>query len=129
MHVYWVDAYDHADDWFVAAESMETAAQFFADELGYDVEDDEVCAKEICMIPEKLNVKYYDFLDNEQIIACGGEFLEFHDEDLLEHIPEEFLRMVAGETRIVRFDGEVYMEGNVMRLALQMQGKLNNSIN
>jgi hypothetical protein len=126
MYVYWVDAFDHADDWFVAAESMESAAQYFADELGYDVIQDEVSAKEICSLPENLNVKTYEFLENEQIIACGGEFIEFHDEDLLEHIPEEFLRMVAGETRIVRINGEVYMEGNVMRLALQMQGKLNN---
>ena len=126
MYVYWVDAFDHADDWFVAAESMESAAQYFADELGYDVIQDEVSAKEICSLPENLNVKNYEFLENEQIIACGGEFIEFHDEDLLEHIPEEFLRMVAGETRIVRINGEVYMEGNVMRLALQMQGKLNN---
>lgn len=123
MHVYWVDAFDHADDWFVAAESMETAAQFFSDELGYDVIEDEVCAKEICMIPKELNIRDYGFLNNEQIIACGGEFIEFHDEDLLAHLPEEFLRMVADETRIVRIDGDVYMEGNVMRLALQMKGK------
>mgnify|MGYP005814830877 CR=1 FL=1 len=125
MHLFWVDAFDHADDWFVAAESIDSAVKFFSDELGYHAVNDNVCAAEVCIIPQELNLKYSCFLNSEQIMDCGGEFIEFHDEDLLEHIPEDFLRKIAGETRIVRINGKVYMEGNVMRLALQMQGKLN----
>ncbi len=124
MQVYWVESFDHSEDWFVAEESVEKAQEYFADYLGFDLLNDEVNATEVCALPENFNEQYPDFLDNETIIACGGEFIPFHDEDLLEHISEETLNMVAGQTRIVRIANKVYMEGNIMRLALQMEGKL-----
>lgn len=127
MHVYWVESFDHSEDWFVAEESIEAAQQYFADYLGFDLIDDEVCATEICPLPQQFNNYYPNFLDDETIVACGGEFIPFHDEDLLQHISQETLNLVAGQTRIVRFGTDVYMEGNVMRLAMQMQGMLTKS--
>lgn len=124
MQVYWVESFDHSEDWFVAEESIKKAQAFFADYLGFDLIDDQVVATEVCPLPQEFYNDYPEFLNNETIIACGGQFIPFHDEDLLEHISEETLKMVAGQTRIVRFGKKVYMEGNIMRLALQMEGKL-----
>ncbi|WP_196141026.1 hypothetical protein [Aliikangiella sp. G2MR2-5] len=126
MKVFWVESIDHSEDWFVVAPDVEIAVSLFASEMGYDIFSDEVIAEEVCLLPENLHVNFPspDFLDNDSVLACGGEFIDFHDQDLLEHVSEDFLRTVAGETRIVRFGKKVYMEGNVMRVALQMEGKL-----
>ncbi|MCW8878375.1 MAG: hypothetical protein OQK51_15100 [Kangiellaceae bacterium] len=124
MKVFWVESIDHSEDWFVVAPDVEVAVSLFANEMGYDIIVDEVNATEVCQLAEKLYYPAPAFLDNTGVTACGGEFIDFHDQDLLEHVPEDFLRTVAGETRIVRFGNKVYMEGNVMRVALQMEGKL-----
>jgi len=124
MNVYWLESCDHSEDWFVVAPDVEVAVSLFASEMGYDVFDDEILATYICPLATNCHYPHADFLDNEGVIACGGEFIAFHDQDLLDHVTPEFLRIVAGETRIVRFGSRVFMEGNVMRVALQLEGKL-----
>ena len=124
MKVFWVESADHSEDWFVVAQDIEVAVNLFASEMGYDIFKDNIVASEVCPLAKNLTYPHADFLDNEGVIACGGEFLDFHDEDLLEFFDEDFIRAVAGETRIVRIGDRVYMEGNIMRVALQMEGKL-----
>ena len=124
MKVFWVESADHSEDWFIVAQDIEVAVNLFASEMGYDIFKDEIIATEICPLDKSLDYPHADFLDNDGVIACGGEFLDFHDEDLLEFFDEDFVKKVAGETRIVRFGDRVYMEGNIMRVALQMEGKL-----
>ncbi len=127
MKVYWVESHDHCEDWFIAAPDKKEATVIFASDMGYDQLKDKVIATHICDIPSHLEVNIPGFVDNFIITECGGEFIEFHDLDIMEYVHDETLRSVAGETRIVRFNNKVYMEGNALRVALQMEGKLNNS--
>jgi len=124
MNIYWVESCDHCEDWFVAARDAEQAVQYFADYLGYDIIADDVQTKLVLESPKLLSVLGPHFLDNREIIASGGEFIDFHDQDILAHVPEETIKVVSGETRIVRYGKDVFMEGNVLRVALQMEGKL-----
>lgn len=127
MNVFWVESADHCEDWFVAAPTLEEAASIFAHDMGYDLIKDQVIATHVCGIPAHLEINLSGFVDNFIITECGGEFIEFYDLDIMEHVTDEVIRTVAGETRIVRFGKNVYMEGNALRVALQMEGKLSNS--
>ena len=124
MNVYWVESFDHCEDWFVAARDAEQAVQYFANYLGYDIIDDDVQTTLVCEQQKLLSIPDPHFLDNREVISCGGEFIDFHDQDILAHVSQESAHLIAGETRIVRIGGKVFMEGNVLRVALQMEGKL-----
>jgi len=124
MNIYWVESGDHCEDWFVAASDAEQAVQYFANYLGYDIFDDELATALVCQDQQLMSEPGPHFLDNREILSCGGEFIDFHDQDILEHVPPETAQLLGGETRIVRFGEKVFMEGNVLRVALQMEGKL-----
>lgn len=119
MNIYWVDSLDHGEDWFVAANSMHEAMKFFAQDLGYDLVGNEIRATEVCAVPENVSIAEAQFLDEDQISACGGELLRYDDRDLLEVVDQSVLDQMGAETRMVRFGNKVYIEGNVMRAALQ----------
>jgi hypothetical protein len=127
MKLYWVETIDHGEDWFIAATDENHATKIFSEELGFDIVADKVCAQFICDFPNSEKPVEPGFCDNDDILRCGGEFIDFHDQDLLAHVTPEFLHQVAGETRIVRFAQGVFMEGNILRVALQIEGKLNQS--
>ena len=127
MELFWVESNDHCEDWFVNAPDGYEAEVFFADYMGYDLDNDQITSTNICEFPSSVRIKDVEFTSDKEIIACGGEFIEFHDEDIVQHVPYELLEMLTDETRIVRIGKKVYMEGNVMRVVLQMEGKLNNS--
>ena len=124
MNVYWVESLDHCEDWFVAALDEMQAAQFFADYMGYDLLEDDVQTTLVCERPKSGNASEPHFMENHEIKSCGGEFIEFHDQDILAHVSQESAQMIAGETRIVRIANKVFMEGNVLRVALQLEGKI-----
>ena len=127
MQIFWMESADHCEDWFVAAASKDQAIQFFCDSMGYDQSVDKVCAS---LIPNELLHLLSEkphFLENSEIRAAGGKFIDFHDQDILAHVPRESMQLVAGETRVVRFGNKAYMEGNVLRVALHLEGKLTNS--
>jgi len=92
---------------------------FFADDLGYDVIEDEVRAMEVCSVPEQVNIAQAQFLDNDQIKACGGYMIRYDDKDLLELVDQAVLDSLGAETRVVRFEHQVFIEGNVARAALE----------
>ncbi len=127
MKLFWVESIDHGEDWFVVASDELSAAKLFADELGFDIIHDQIQAEEVCSYPPTFKAVSAGFCNNQDILVCGGEFIEFHDQDLLQHVTPEFLHQVAGETRIVRFGKKVYMEGNILRVALQLEGKISKS--
>ncbi|MGX5200956.1 hypothetical protein [Aliikangiella sp. IMCC44632] len=127
MKLYWVETIDHGEDWFIAANDQTHAITIFSEELGFDIEADKVSAEFICNFPASPQNLEPGFCDNDDLIQCGGEFIDFHDQDLLAHVTPEFLHQVAGETRIVRFGKRVFMEGNILRVALQIEGKLSQS--
>ena len=127
MNIYWLESFDHCEDWFVAASDVEQAVEYFADYLGYDIFEDEVSGQWV-LSNENLPQGYFPrFADNEDIIKAGGQFIDFHDADILAHVPKETADMLGGETRIVRFGKQVFMEGNVLRVALEMKGLLTQS--
>jgi len=119
MNIYWLDSFDHGEDWFVAANNTREAMAFFSQDMGYDVVEDEVRAMEVCAVPERVTVTETQFLDNDQIEACGGEIIHYHDADLLALVDQAILDALGVETRIVRFGQRVFIEGNVARAALQ----------
>jgi hypothetical protein len=119
MNIYWLDSLDHGEDWFVAANNMREAMAFFADDMGYDLVEDEVRATEVCAVPEEVTIAQAQFLDEDQITACGGKFIHYDDKDLLVLVDQALLDSLGVETRIVRFDYQVFIEGNVARAALQ----------
>ena len=119
MNIYWLDSFDHGEDWFVAANNTREAMAFFSQDMGYDVVEDEVRAMEVCAVLERVTVTETQFLDNDQIEACGGEIIHYHDADLLALVDQAILDALGVETRIVRFGQRVFIEGNVARAALQ----------
>jgi len=119
MNIYWLDSLDHGEDWFVAANNMREAMAFFANELGYDLVEDEVRATEVCAVPEEVTIAQAQFLDDDQIAACGGQLIHYDDKDLLEVVDQALLDSLGVETRIVRFEYQIFIEGNVARAALQ----------
>ena len=119
MNIYWLDSLDHGEDWFVAANSAHEARALFAQDLGYDLVEDEVRAMEVCAVPAQVTIAETQFLDNDQIEACGGEIIYYKDADLLALVDQAVLDVLGAETRIVRFGQRVFIEGNVARAALQ----------
>ena len=119
MNIYWLDSLDHGEDWFVAAKNIREAMAFFADDLGYDLVEDEVRATEVCAVPEDVSIAQAQFLDEDQITACGGQLVHYDEKDLLELVDQSVLDSLGVETRIVRFEYQIFIEGNVARAALQ----------
>ena len=119
MNIYWLDSLDHGEDWFVAANNMREAMAFFADDLGYDLVEDEIRATEVFAVPEDVSIAQTQFLDEDQITACGGQLVHYDDKDLLELVDQAVLDSLGVETRIVRFKYQIFIEGNVARAALQ----------
>ena len=89
MNIYWLDSLDHGEDWFVAANNMREAMALFADDMGYDLVEDEVRATEVCAVPEEVTIAQTQFLDEDQITACGGKFIHYDDKDLLVLVDQE----------------------------------------
>ena len=119
MNIYWLDSLDHGEDWFVAANNMHEAMTFFAQDMGYDLVEDEVRATDVCAVPEEVSIAQTQFLDEDQISAFGGQLIRYDDRDLLEVVDQSVLDYLGVETRIVRFENQIFIEGNVARAALQ----------
>ena len=81
--------------------------------------EDEVRATEVCAVPEEVTIAQTQFLDEDQITACGGKFIHYDDKDLLVLVDQALLDSLGVETRIVRFEYQIFIEGNVARAALQ----------
>jgi len=119
--LYWIDSFDHGEDWFVIALNANEARNFFAAEMGYDVIDDEVTSLTVCSMPESLELLTPppQFARVNHIKACGGEIILYEDADLLEIVDQEALDALGVETRIVKIEHQIFIEGNVARAALQ----------
>ncbi|NRB42615.1 MAG: hypothetical protein HRU20_29805 [Pseudomonadales bacterium] len=123
MKLYWVESFDHGEDWFVAAEKPMHAMQYFASEMGYDAVDDEISALLVCEIPSNFVVELDPFeneafADEDMIAACGGEQKMFADQDIKACFSAEDLDSLGAETRVVKFDQKIFVEGNVARTVM-----------
>ena len=118
-NLYWVDSFDHGEDWFVIAVNAYEARNFFALEMGYDVNEDEVTSLSVGSIPQNLEYITPQFADEGIIKLCGGDMILYEDADLLELFDQGALDLLGAETRIVKIEHQIFIEGNVARAALQ----------
>ena len=87
--------------------------------MGYDIVDDEIAALEICSVPEsEISNNEIRFSDEDEILACGGEMKLFDDRDLKDFLDAEILQSLGAETGVVMIQNCIYVEGNVIRSAL-----------
>jgi len=125
MELYWLESNDHSEDWFVAAMCEFEAIDFYACEMGYDIIDDDVSARFICKIPSCLQIVSAEFASEYLIKECGGELIFFFDSEMRKFYTEEHLALLGSETRIVKLNGEVFIEGHVGRTVANMLGYTN----
>ena len=72
MNLYWVTTEDHAEDWFVVANSADEAATFHEDAEGYAPGD--ATAEMILKIPDGIKVET-GWPSDEVLRSCGAVFL------------------------------------------------------
>ena len=118
-NLYWVESFDHGEDWFVIALNANEARNFFALEMGYDVIEDEITSLLVCPMPENLDYCPPQFADADIIKLCGGDMILYEDADLLEVVDQGILDTLGAQTRIVKIEHQIFIEGNVARAALQ----------
>ena len=119
MNLYWVNSLDHGEDWFVAAHNAKEAIDFFADDNGYDAIDDEVSALLVCEIPKESAPQEVKWANEAIIQACGGELKPFDDHDIKMHMDTSDIEALDATTRVILIKNTIYVEGSVVRSALQ----------
>ncbi len=115
MNLYWLESDDHSEDWFVAAKCELDAIDFYAGEMGYDVIDDVISARFVCLIPSYEPLMDTAFANEKLIKNCGGEIIFFLDPEIRKAYTEAQLALLGNETRIVKINNETFIEGNVAR--------------
>ena len=74
MNLYWVTTEDHAEDWFVLANSAKEAATFHEDAEGYAIGD--ATAEMILKIPDGITANSGWRWPSDAILkSCGAKFL------------------------------------------------------
>jgi len=125
MELYWLESNDHSEDWFVAAKCELEAVDFYACEMGYDIIDDEVSARFVCKISSCSQPVSTEFASESLIKDCDGELIFFFDPEIRKIYSEEHLVLLGSETRIVRINDEVFIEGHVGRTVANGLGCIN----
>jgi len=125
MELYWLESNDHSEDWFVAAKCELEAVDFYACEMGYDIIDDEVSARFVCKISSCSQPVSTEFASESLIKDCDGELIFFFDTEIRKIYTEEHLELLGSETRIVRINDEVFIEGHVGRTVANALGYIN----
>lgn len=118
MRLFWIESMDHSEDWFVVGQNSRHARYFYASEMGYDEVDDEITALEVCEVPDFPDIDEAFFADSNIIEHCSGELVIYDNADLQKVIGKDILRQLDGDSRIVKFDNRIFVEGNVVRSAL-----------
>ena len=107
-HLYWVTTLDHDEDWFIFAPTSRSAASYHEDYEGYDTGD----AKARLVIARVELQKYEQgpppcHAQIADLLALGFEVVGSD--------PHQ---------RSVRFEGELYLEGELQSLVVQANYKL-----
>jgi hypothetical protein len=90
MNLYWVSTEDHAEDWFVIANTAEEAASFHVNVEGYDPGD--ATAERILEIPEGITTDV-GWPSDEVLLSCGANII------------------ADGLARVVEIEGRKFGEG------------------
>ncbi|WP_438006437.1 hypothetical protein WME89_48965 [Sorangium sp. So ce321] len=119
--LYWCETDDHDEDWFVVARNADDARAFHEDAEGYDEED--ARAELVCVLPlaeQAAAEKEGDhWPSDETLLACGAEFLV----NVLQDGANELRAAMSSGSRVVRINGRVYGEGDIVGNVLQSQGR------
>lgn len=118
MRLFWIESVDHSEDWFVVSQKSSDARYFYAYEMGYDEIEDEITALEVCEVPGFPDIDESFFADSDIIEHCGGELVLYDNADLLNVIDRGKLQQLDSDSRIVKFDNRIFVEGTVVRSAL-----------
>ena len=118
MRLFWMNSLDHSEDWFVVSQNSGYARYFYACNIGYDEIDDEITALEVCDVPGFPDIEETFFADSDIIEHCGGELILYDNADLLNVVNTEIVQQLGADSRIVKFDNRIFVEGNVVRAAL-----------
>tara|TARA_R110002167_G_scaffold272029_1_gene478539 strand:+ start:1558 stop:1959 length:402 start_codon:yes stop_codon:yes gene_type:complete len=127
MNLYWLESFDHSEDWFVVAKNDYEAIGFFALTMGFDPIDDEITAKRVCEITNDISLLDAEFADEDLINDCGGKIIPVYDAELRELCTEAYLECIGGETRIVKILDQTFVEGHIARTILNELGNLKKS--
>lgn len=119
--LYWCETDDHDEDWFVVARNADDAQLFHENMEGYD--EDDASAELVCVLPmaeQGVSEKKGDhWPSDETLLACGAEFLP--------NVPQDGaneLRVAMGSgSRVVRINGRVFGEGDIVGNVLRSEGK------
>lgn len=90
MNLYWVTTEDHAEDWFIVANTAKEAATFHEEREGYDY--GEATAEKILEIPEDIKADV-GWPSDEILRACGANII------------------ADGSARVVEIGGRKFGEG------------------
>jgi hypothetical protein len=113
-----MESLDHGEDWFVVGKNSGHARFFFAEQMGYDEIEDEITALEVCEVAGFPAIEEAFFADDDIIKHCGGELKLYDNADLLSEIDEGIIQAIDGDSRIVKLDNRIFVEGSVARTAL-----------
>lgn len=110
--LYWCETPDHDEDWFVVAYCAADAAAFHEDVEGYD--DGDADAQFVCVLPDAVQVeadrRQGGWPSDDTLLARGAEFIP--------HAPmdggAELRRQLGSGARVVRINGRVFAEGDVL---------------
>lgn len=109
--LYWCETEDHDEDWFVLATCGASAQLFFEDAEGYDRGDCTVSW--VAEAPEGLSLEDgAAWPSDEQIIACGGEFLNFAPGG--DSATAELRAHMGVVSKAVRFGSRTYAAGDIV---------------
>ncbi len=106
--LYWCETEDHDEDWFVIARHPRLAAIHHENAEGYD--RNYATATFVADVPRDMEIDVAQWPSDEQIIACGGEFVQRTKDGY-----EVQRNMMGSGGRIVKFGDKFYAEGDIAR--------------
>jgi hypothetical protein len=123
LKLYWCETDDHDEDWFVLARNEDDATEFFEEFEGFD--EGEAKATFVCELPASELGRYRGtaWPNNDTLVACGGEFLPLVTQDGADAIRA----MVGSGSRVVRLNGNVYAEGDIVGNTMHRVGAVEES--
>jgi hypothetical protein len=117
--LYWCETDDHDEDWFVVARAQWEADAFHEDAEGYNEGD--ASAEFVCFLPDSeqrlADREGVGWPSRETLLACGAEFIPYAPQDGF----NELRTQVASGARVVRINGHVYSEGDIVSNVVQRE--------
>ncbi|APR78507.1 Hypothetical protein A7982_03854 [Minicystis rosea] len=118
--LYWCETGDGDEDWFVIARTAWEAERFHENMEGYDEGD--ASAEFVCVLPDLIQRQAEreggGWPSADVLLACGAEFIPHVPQDGFGDLREK----VGSGARVVRINGRVYSEGDVVSNTIQRLG-------